>query len=149
MLNLDLRLQKPLEDYIEYYEKLTTRSVPLLLKFADISMAFIDPVLNVRGQDTAQKVLLRRFELFPSIRYEVQDFCWGRREAMAYVRWSMSFEAKTGLLKKSERKKIEGMLEIGFSPEGKVCSHTEFWNNTQPFLVKQYQLPIGAKPKVS
>jgi hypothetical protein len=129
----DLRLQKPLEDYIEFLEKMTPRSMPLIEKICDISIAFTDPVHNVRGQDALQKIFLHRFKTLPGLKYEVDDFCWARRAETAYIRWKLSYDFKPALLKKVERRKIDGIVEVGFSPTGKIGSHIEFWNDTTPF----------------
>jgi hypothetical protein len=128
---IDLRLQKPLEDYVAYFDHLTPRSLNLLEQVGDITMAFVDPVYNVRGLDRMLKILRRRYECYPQAKYTVHDFMWGRRPATAYLRWSLLCSPKDS--------PVHGMVDVGFSPEGKICSHIEFWQDTRMFNLKAFQ----------
>jgi hypothetical protein len=143
MISPDLRLQKPLEDYVEFLDSLNARSVPLLGQHAEISMAFQDPIYNVRGMDAAQKIFLHRIALFPDARYRVQDFGWGRRPATAYLRLAFIYSQAvrpSGLLGRlqKESRSVDCMVEVAFSPVGKVCAHTEFWQDNSLFDKKGY-----------
>lgn len=136
---IDLRLQKPLEDYVEYFDHLTIRSLNLLENCADIAMVFRDPVYNVRGRDSAIKLLRRRFEYYPTAKYKVQDFVWGRIPATAYLRLNFTYTQKGN---DEARISVPYMVELGFSTEGKVAVHREFWEDMKIFELKVFQKPL-------
>ena len=140
-LEPDLSLQKPLEDYVEFIDRLNTRSIPLLPNFVSPLFSFQDPYHHVKGVSEACDVLMRRFDLYPDARYRVSDFVWGRREATAYLFWSLRFKTWKGLMVKrnSEDTILEGMSELKFTPEGEVYSHSDFWGVHDRFNVRAYK----------
>lgn len=144
MIEPDLNLQKPLEDYIEFIEKLNSRSIPLLGEMVDPILSFQDPYHNIKGFSEVQLLLERRLNICADVRYKVSDFMWGRREATAYIYWNFSYKQK----KKSFRKSladsflIEGMSELKFYPDGKIFSISEFWGAHDGFDVKSYEPSI-------
>ena len=144
MLKTNLSLQKPLEDYIEYIEKLNPRSIPLLEKICTPTLSFQDPYHNAGTLEDTTKILKRRFKISPGGRYKVSDFTWGRRSATAYILWSYSYMPKKRLLNrhKVENIIIEGTSEVMFSPDGMIFSHVEFWGAHDGFDVKAYTRPF-------
>jgi len=137
----NLSLQKPLEDYVEYIEKLSLRSIPLLGEMSDPSFSFQDPYHDVTGAIEAQRLIEHRFKIYSGARYKVSDFTWGRRDATAYLFWSFRYRPKKKLLERSQSEALilEGMSEIMFSPDGKLYSHSEFWGRHDHFDVKEYR----------
>ena len=117
MIEPNLSLQKPLEDYVEYIEKLNVRSLSLLETMAGMLFSFQDPYHNVNGIGEAQQVLARRFKIYPFGRYKVHDFAWGRRDATAYIYWSFSYkpEKRRILTKKTlDTCVLSGVTEVKF-----------------------------------
>lgn len=145
MLEPDLSLQKPLEDYVEYIEKLNIRSLPLLTTMSAPFFSFQDPYHDATGLNDAQRLLARRFKMYPDGRYKVHDFAWGRRLATAYIYWRFSYrlEKQKFLGKKSSYSCVlSGVTEVMFSPDGQILSHAEFWGAHSEFDVKAYQKPL-------
>lgn len=145
MIEPNLSLQKPLEDYVEYIEKMNVRSLPLLVDMAGVLFSFHDPYHSVSGVSAAQELLGRRFEIYPSSRYKVSDFSWGRRESTAYIYWSFLYnvEKRSFVGKKSLTPfSFSGISEIVFSTDGQVLSHCDFWAAHAEFNVKAYQAPL-------
>ncbi len=137
MINTNLKLQKPLEDYVEYVEKLTVRAIPLLDFISDPSFSLQDPYHNACGRIEAQHLFRHRLETYSNASYRVSDFMWGRREAVAYMYWSFRYVPK----KKPESLIMEGMSELKFLPDGKVYSCCEFWGEHSHFDIKAYKKP--------
>ncbi len=140
MIEPDLTLQKPLEDYVEHIDKLNMRSLLLLGEMFSPSCSFSDPYHNVKGADKAYKILEHRFNVCNEARYKAIDFMWGRREATAYIYWTFIYnQSKAGILRgKGETHSIDVMCEVKFLPDGKVYSHSEFWGAHDGFNVKNY-----------
>ncbi len=143
MIEPDLSLQKPLEDYVEYIDKLNIRSIPLLSEMFASSISLSDPYYNVNGAQNICKILEQRFKVCHDARYKVIDFMWGRREAIAYIYWNFIYRPnkKAFLLKKdnSEFLNIDVMCEVKFLPNGEIFSHSEFWGEHNAFAAKEYQ----------
>jgi len=143
MLTSNLKLQKPLEEYIELFEKATSRSLSLYDPLLNEDFIFEDPYHKSLGIEGFKSLMLGRFGLYEKsirdksrLRYKVHDFVWGRREDVAYMYWSMIFLPFKG----KEEASFEGMSEITLSKNGKVLSHTDFWGKHEAFDVKGYQL---------
>ncbi len=145
MIEPDLNLQKPLEDYIEFFEKLNSRSLPLLGSIVDPSVSFQDPYHYMKGFGDVSLLLERRLSICAQRRYKVSDFMWGRREATAYIYWNLSYKQKKKAMRKvsTDNFLIEGMSELKFYPDGKIFSISEFWGDHDGFDVKSYVLPIS------
>lgn len=108
----DLRLQKPLEEFIDGFEKLNPRSVGLLCTLFASNGVFEDPYHRAQGADAIEAVLLERLKHYPKRR--VHDFGWGRRQGQAFMLWS--------------GQDIEGMSVVSMMPDGLIMSVTEAWS---------------------
>ncbi len=142
MIEPNLSLQKPLEDYVEYIEKMNTRSLPLLDNIAGVLFSFEDPYHNVSGVAAAQELLAHRFRIYSNSRYKVNDFAWGRRESTAYIYWSFiySVEKRNLVGKRSlDDRSFSGISEVVFSNDGKLLSHSDFWAAHDGFDIKAYK----------
>lgn len=119
-INPALMLQKPLEDYIQYLEKMTPRSVPLLVKLAEPGMYYTDPLHDVRGIDDIIAIFRKRFTDVKSPKFRVKDHAWGKDDQTVYLRWTFS------CLRGENEDITQGMAEVMFSKDGLVMSHTDY-----------------------
>ena len=135
-----LHLQKPLEDYVEIFDNLSVRSVPLLEALCAPNVVFNDPYLEGGGFTFLQAALVQRFKLYPKANYRVQDFTWARREATAYMYWRFHFHPHRRILVRSQDQvSIDGVTELQFGIGGKIISHCEFWGAHPKFDSKSYK----------
>lgn len=146
----DLRLQKPLEDYIALFEKVTSRSIGLFANILNQEFVFEDPYHKSLGYNAFSDLMHGRFGLYEgSIReksalsYRVHDVSWGKRASMAYMYWSMVFPERKLLADKGRNGKVlasfDGMSEICISQSGEVLSQRDFWGKHENFNVKGYK----------
>lgn len=144
----NLKLQKPLEDYIELFEKATSRSLSLFDTLLDDGFIFEDPYHKSLGIGGFKSLMQGRFALYEKsikdkscLRYRVHDFNWGRREDVAYMYWSMIFPVVyKGRRNDAKDASFEGMSELILSKNGKLLSHCDFWGRHDVFDVKGYEL---------
>lgn len=119
-INPAMALQKPLEDYIQYLEKMTTRSVRLLDKLAAPGMRYADSLYDVRGSDEIAGIFRRRLETVHSPKIRIRDHAWGQDGQTVYLRWTFS----------CRRDGVEdirqGVSEIMFSKDGLVLAHMDY-----------------------
>ena len=137
MIDPDLRLQKPLEDYVETFDKLIPRAISLFEDLIDDTYVFADPYHRVQGYKGLSNILNARYGLCKSSRYRVHDFMWGRRDNTAYMFWEYTFEVIKR--RKSQVGAITGMSELMFTQDGKILSHTDFWGAHDAFDIKTYK----------
>lgn len=144
MIDPDLKLQKPLEDYIDNYEAMSSRSLALFEPLIDMNFRFEDPYHKAIGVAGLGDLMRGRFGLYKKLRYKIYDFMWGRREATAYMMWGLSYEkpkAKRFALGNGSGGSgaFEGMSELTFSGNGQILSHRDFWGSHEGFDVAAYK----------
>lgn len=126
----DLALQKPLEDVADYLEKMSSRTIPLLLALCDDGVSFSDPYRQARGRDSLGAAFAARLSLYPDLKIRVHQICWTRVQYTAHLEWTMVFSSrKSRLLKPAsiQRHEVGGLSKVLFSPDGHVYSLDEFW----------------------
>lgn len=124
-----LRLQKPLETYIELFEGISKASLRVMDGLVDVMVTFEDPVHRLRGNDAFMEVMQRRVD-YAEVRLRVDDFVWGRKPATAYV------HAKRAGGDESV------VIELGFTDEGRVILHREYWSGGFPYGGRKYAKAI-------
>lgn len=123
-INQAMALQKPLEDYVHFLERLNARSLKLLVNLAVPGMHYTDPFCDVHGVDEVIKAFDQRLQREGIVKTRVSDIAFGRHTAMIYLRW----QSKVADI---ENEYIEGMSEIMFSNDGLVMMHKDYY---VPFL---------------
>lgn len=111
MFSPDLRLQKPLEEFIECFERLSPRSLSLLCGMFAPEAVFEDPYHRAQGSEQIERMLTERLKYYPKCR--IQDFSWGRRQGQAFMMWSVHG--------------MEGISAVSLMPDGMIMSVNEFW----------------------
>jgi steroid delta-isomerase len=120
-----IRLHRPLMDYIEYFETLNRRSLPLIEKLAESDLHFKDPLNDVRGLDSFQAVFMHMFDRVDNPKFKVIDFGWAQRikaKNVAYLMWDFT------AVSRGKSMAIQGMSEVTFSLDGKVMAHIDYWD---------------------
>ncbi|MGH1376510.1 MAG: hypothetical protein ACRBCK_09195 [Alphaproteobacteria bacterium] len=148
LIEPDLHLQKPLEDYCESLEKLNRRSLPVLTSLYSPLISYSDPYHTAQGLEVIEALWMRKINLCGGVDYRVHDFMWGRRAATANIVWSCCYSLRRKrLLKRDEEDRcvIEGVSELVFDMDGKILSNTEFWGKHSHFDIKAYSLPHSSK----
>lgn len=137
MIEANLKLQKNLEDYVEYLENISLRSTDLIIPYMHDECVFTDPILTVHGAVRVSELFRTRIDLHQKARIKVRDFCWGRREQTACIVYDFTYEVS--VKRKEERKTLEVMSEMIFASDGKIMSFSEKWGAVGAFQVKAYE----------
>lgn len=117
-----LMLLKPVEQYIDFIEKLSVRSVPLLARYAEHGVLFEDRDYSVRGLAEMGVVLEKRSSGRQPLVYKAKDYVVAGDSRTVFVEWSV----------RSGSEECTCMSKLMFSPAGKVFSHTEYWLDEIP-----------------
>ena len=123
------KIKKSLREYIEFFETLSPRSIPLIEKVAESDIHFKDPFNDVRGTDQVQSIFKKMYEDMDDPKFKVIDYGLGQEPNKAYLRWVFWGKGKN----KNNRLEIHGMSEVTFSPGGKVIEHIDHWDASEQF----------------
>ncbi len=118
-INPAMAFQKPLEDYIQYLEKMNLRSLPLLEKLAVPGVHYRNPLYDVRGRDAVMDVFRRRLSEGKQ-KFTVTDHAWGHDGQTVYLRWKLVVQND------GDEDITNGMAEIFFANDGQVMAHNDY-----------------------
>ena len=117
-----LQLQRPMRDYIEYFETLNARSVPLLDKVAAPGFYFKDPFNEVCDIEAAKRIFAHMFEALDNPKFKVIDYGFSQK-GLGFIKWNFTFSMR------GRPFGFEGMTEVTFDKDGKVISHVDYWDS--------------------
>ena len=89
-------------------------------------MYFKDPFNEVRGLEQVERIFEHMFETLDTPKFKVIDYGFGQNGA-GYIRWHFSYRMKG----KSKQYGFDGMSEVLFNNDGKVTSHTDYWDSAE------------------
>ncbi len=118
----NLELNRPLKDYIEFFEKLSARSVHLMDKVAHGGIYFKDPFNEVRGIEHVKSIFDHMFKTMEKPKFKVTDYAWGRDGQTAYIKWRFTY------VMNGNAHGFEGVSEVTFGADGRVTSHIDHWD---------------------
>ena len=133
--NIPPLLKTSLEEYISYWQRISTRSIRLIEKIAHPNLRFVDPFNDVSGIDAFEDMLTKALGDLSQFKFKATDRAWGEDGHTAYVRWTVSLIAKG----KKKEMILTGVSEITLSPDGKIMSHIDHWDSGTQFYL---HLPI-------
>ncbi len=116
-----LQFQRPMRNYIEYFEKLTPRSVRLIEKIAAPNIYFKNPLHEAHSIEAVEAVFEHTFRTLDSPKLKVMDYSFGQ-QGVGYIRWSFSYKSN------GKPQSLDGMSEIMFNDQGQVISHIDHWD---------------------
>lgn len=119
-INQAMALQKPLEDYIHFLERLNSRSLKLLGNLAAPGMRYVDPLRDVQGVDEVIRAFEERIHREGLMKIRITDTAFGRESEMVYIRW----QRRSG---DSDAHLVEGISEVLFSNDGRVLLHKDYY----------------------
>lgn len=122
MSDAALKLQRPLRDYITFFEKLNPRSLKLIGDIMDKNVYFKDPFNAVTGVDQVEKIFAHMFQTMENPKFKVMDYGFGKQGEVAYIRWRFTF------MSNGSAQGFDGMSEVEFNADGKVISHVDYWD---------------------
>ena len=117
--------------YRTYLETLTFEDIDRLSEFAADDIRFKDPFNEVRGIEAMERVLRHMFRLISGIRFSIRHIAVDGEYCM--MEWR--FEGKLHWFDVD----FEGTSVVRFGSDGKVLSHTDYWDAGRAFYEK---LPI-------
>ncbi|KAA5606087.1 nuclear transport factor 2 family protein [Roseospira marina] len=113
--------------YVAFFEALTPEALDTLGGVVTEDVHFVDPFNDTVGQDALRRVFLRMYA-------DTQDPCFRVTHrafdgSVCFLRWV--FTARVRRLGAVWR--IEGVSELRFAPDGRVCEHVDHWDAGRQF----------------
>jgi len=119
--------------YIELFTKISRDRIADCAAYVAEDIRFQDPFNDLRGRTAFQALLHKTLDDVASPAFEVIDEAHSDR-GVHYLRWIF-----TGHVKGLGLWRIEGMSELHYNADGKVCLHIDHWDAGGQFYEK---LPI-------
>ncbi|MDH3977625.1 MAG: nuclear transport factor 2 family protein [Gammaproteobacteria bacterium] len=115
----DERLQR----YVQYFEALTLDSLSQLDEVMTGDVFFSDPFNEVTGLEPTRNIFIHMFAELDEPRFRVSSAAVAHgNEQTGLLSWTLEAMSRGAPLR------IEGMSEIKFAPDGRVCSHVDHWD---------------------
>jgi len=120
------------QDYVNFYEALSPGNLSDLEKTMSEDVHFIDPFNDIKGREHVLAILKKMFEDVDNPKFIILDVAWSERSC--YLRWQFScfFPILGDWV-------FNGMTELRFNAEGKICAHYDYWDSGLHFYAK---LPV-------
>ncbi|CCG41801.1 nuclear transport factor 2 family protein [Magnetospirillum molischianum] len=127
----------PLESWAGFWSSLGPETLDRLNDLAAPDLHFIDPFNNITGREQVKTLLQRMLRDLGTPSFVVLDWAMGAKGG--YLRWD--FAATIA----GQRLSIEGMSEVGFTPEGRVVFHRDHWDAGGQVYARMPLLGLGIR----
>ena len=131
--------EKHIKNYIKLFSNLSLRNIEQFDDLVDKDIKFSDPFNYFKGVKKFKKVFYHMFENIKDPSFIILD-C-SKNKNTVFLKWKMVFYAF------KSKQFIVGVSEITLNNEGKINSHTDYWDSMNGLFIK---LPfIGILYKLS
>ena len=114
-----------LSAYVDYFEGLSPGTLADMGRVMTEDVYFADPFNDVSGLDATRKIFAHMFRDLDDARFTVTQAAVSELDADAgLLRWRLNATVK----KSGNALSIEGMSEIRFAADGRVCEHVDHWD---------------------
>ena len=116
------------KNYINLFSNLSPENIN---KFDDLiskDIIFIDPFNNIKGVNAFKKIFYHMFENVKDPKFLILDYSINKQRV--FLKWKMTFFAFKSL------QIIEGMSELLLNDDGKVSTHTDYWDSLNGIFIK-------------
>ena len=114
----DARLRR----YAEYCEALTPPSLEALDALMTPDVVFSDPFNDVQGLEATRRIFEHMFRELEDARFTIAGAATTDDQQAGLLRWTFTAVSRGRPLR------IEGMSQVRFAPDGRVCSHIDYWD---------------------
>ena len=114
--------------YINLFSNLTPENINEFDELISKDIVFIDPFNKIRGIHAFKKIFYHMFENVQDPKFLILDYSINKQRV--FLKWKMTFFAFKSL------QTIEGMSELLLNGNGKVVSHTDYWDSLNGLFIK-------------
>ena len=114
--------------YITLFSNLSPDKIDEFDNLISKDIIFIDPFNNIRGINNFKKIFYHMFKSIQEPKFFVLNYSINKKTV--FLKWKMTFFAFNSL------QTIEGMSELLLNENGKVVSHTDYWDSLNGLFIK-------------
>lgn len=127
MSNIDQVLEK----YKKLFESLSRQTVEEeFLQVFSSDVYFKDPFNAVRGLPHLQHIFQHMFATLLEPQFHIIDLAGNLHSG--FLEWQFTFKLK----EKGDSQLIQGVSKIEINPQGRVCSHIDYWDSGEYVYAK-------------
>ena len=116
------------KNYINLFSNLTPETINDFDELISKDIIFIDPFNNTEGVDAFKNIFYHMFKNIKNPKFLILDY--SIKKQRVYLKWKMTFIAFKSI------QTIEGMSELKLNDNGKVVSHTDYWDSLNGLFIK-------------
>ena len=125
----------PVARLVDFFEKLSPKSVEQLGTIYSPTVWFKDPFNEVRGLPDVQRIFSHMFEVLDSPRFVVTDSI--TTQGQCFLTWNFEFHLKR--FDRATLQTIRGASHLKFTAEGLIDYHRDYWDAAEELYEK---LPV-------
>ena len=116
------------KNYINLFNKLSSKNINEFDDLISKDIVFIDPFNNIKGVNAFKKIFYHMFENVKDPKFLILDYSINKQRV--FLKWKMTFFAFKSL------QIIEGMSELLLNDDGKISTHTDYWDSLNGIFIK-------------
>ncbi len=120
-----------LQEYVDFFGKITKDNVQELAKLLTEDIHFRDPFNDLIGRE-------RMLEAFSDMYNHCDDPQFHMLAVVAdseraFLKWRFSFTPKSKVFNGGELVSFIGISEVAFAPDGRIREHLDYWDSAREF----------------
>ena len=116
------------KNYINLFSNLSPENINQFDDLISKDIVFIDPFNNIKGANAFKKIFYHMFENVQDPKFLILDYSINKQRV--FLKWKMTFFAFKSL------QIIEGMSELLLNDDGKISTHTDYWDSLNGIFIK-------------
>ena len=116
------------KNYINLFNNLSSENINEFDDLISKDIVFIDPFNKIKGINAFKKIFYHMFENVKDPKFLILDYSMNKQRV--FLKWKMTFFAFKSL------QTIEGMSELLLNDDGKIASHTDYWDSLSGLFIK-------------
>ena len=116
------------KNYINLFSNLSPENINQFDDLISKDIVFIDPFNNIKGVNAFKKIFYHMFENVQDPKFLILDYSINKQRV--FLKWKMTFFAFKSL------QIIEGMSELLLNDDGKISTHTDYWDSLNGIFIK-------------
>ena len=116
------------KNYINLFNNLSFEKINEFDDLISKDIVFIDPFNKIKGINAFKKIFYHMFENVQDPKFLILDYSINKQRV--FLKWKMTFFAFKSL------QIIEGMSELLLNDDGKISTHTDYWDSLNGIFIK-------------
>ena len=116
------------KNYINLFSNLSPENINQFDDLISKDIVFIDPFNKIKGVSAFKKIFYHMFENVQDPKFLILDYSINKKRV--FLKWKMTFFAFKSL------QIIEGMSELLLNEDGKISTHTDYWDSLNGIFIK-------------